>query len=375
MLRRRLPMDEGRRSPFPWQPCDSPATVHRSPSDSQLVLSRLPVGRRSLIAAAVFTLALVAVASMPQLLGAQVGKALSGLRSAQPLWLWVAAAAFVGALIVAAGAWRSALASCGAQLGLQEACARYGLGSLVNSLAPARLGDAVRIALFSRALENRERLWTTGGAFGAIGAARALSLGVLVVSASASGAMPLWPLLALGALVATAVLLALVARRRSPHRRVAHLLDAFRALGRSPMCAARLCGWVGLATVARVAGATAVAAALGVRAPLDAALIIVPALDLAGLLPLTPGNIGITSGAVAMALQSRGVGLTTALSSGIALNAVETAAGLAFGLASALFLASFPSPAARSWTMRLAGGGAALLIVAAFSATVLIDFV
>jgi hypothetical protein len=63
-----------------------------------------------------------------------------------------------------------------------------------------------------------------------------------------------------------------------------------------------------------------------------------------------PAGIGVTSGAVAVVLNQRGVDGTTALAAGIAFNAVETAIGLASGLTGA-FLLAFPSPAARRWTL------------------------
>src|SRR5262249_35852065 len=153
---------------------------------------------------------------------------------------------------------------------------------------------------------------------------------------------------------------------------VAHLLDAFRALGREPARGARILGWIVLATLARLGAAAAIAAALGVHGPIAAAVMIVPALDLAGTLPLTPGNVGITSGAVAMALNAHGVPITVALTAGIAFHAVEMCAGLTSGLASALFLLELQP--ARRWTVAAAGMAMALALVAAFSATVLVDF-
>src|SRR5205809_493718 len=82
------------------------------------------------------------------------------------------------------------------------------------------------------------------------------------------------------------------------------------SLGQSPAGGARIVGWVAAATVARVGGTAAIAAALGVSDPVLAALIIVPTLDLTTVIPLTPGNIGIGTGTVAVALQARGVDLT-----------------------------------------------------------------
>src|SRR5262249_50965922 len=114
-------------------------------------------------AAITLTLALLAVGFLPGVLGAEVRHAFDGLASARPIWLWCAGACFVCSLAAMAGAWRSAVGLVGARLGWLDAGARYGIGSLVNSFAPARLGDVARMTLFSRALDRDERLWRTGG--------------------------------------------------------------------------------------------------------------------------------------------------------------------------------------------------------------------
>ena len=139
-------------------------------------------------------------------------------RPPTPNWLWLAGLGFVVSVVAAAGSWRCAIGLCGGRLSVTDACARYGAGSLVNTFVPFRAGDAVRIGLFARVLPNRERLWTTGGAFAALGAARAVVLGALVVAGAAAGVVPLWPLLVAVGLVAIAVA---VARRRAAGRRVA----------------------------------------------------------------------------------------------------------------------------------------------------------
>ena len=333
------------------------------------------VGRRTIVFAAALTAALIVVVALPGLLGSDVTAALHQLQAAQPIWLWLAALGFVGSLAGSALGWRSALAAVGGHSGPLDAGARYGVGSLVNSVAPARLGDVVRVGLFSRTLPGEDRVLRTGGAFAAIGAARALVLAAMLIVGFSFGALPLWPVAALVALGSLAVVLAFLTRRRTPHSHVAHLLDAFRAFGREPMRGARIVGWIGLATLSRLAAAGAIATALGVHSPLLAALLIVPVIDLAGTMPLTPGNIGVTSGAVAMALQAHGVGLTEALGAGIALHAVETAAGLVFGLTGALLLARFPTPASRRIAIASAGGLAAAALAAGIAATVVIPLV
>ena len=334
----------------------------------------MKLSRPLLAVAATITIVLIAVACLPQLLGSQVQRSLDGLSGADPNWLWIAGLGFVGSLAGSAFGWRSALGLVGGRLDYFDAGARYGVGSLVNSLTPARLGDAVRLGLFSRALSSDQRLWRTGGVFATIGAARALSLAVLVVCGSAIGALPLWPVLICLGVVGIAIAIAATTRNRAARSHFAHLLDAFRQLGREPARGARVAGWIAFATLCRIAASAAIAASLGVRNPVAAALIIIPALDLAGLMPLTPGNVGVTSGAVAMALGAQGVSMTTALTVGIALHAVETAAGLSVGVASALYLTPISS-AARRWTVTAASAAVCLALVGAFSATVLADVI
>ena len=74
---------------------------------------------------------------------------------------------------------------------------------------------------------------------------------------------------------------------------------------------------------------------------------------------ITPGNIGLKSGAIAIALQAQGVDMTTALSTGIAFHAVETLVGITFGCAGTRYLSRVPVP-------RRAVGGATAVVAAAF---------
>jgi uncharacterized membrane protein YbhN (UPF0104 family) len=325
--------------------------------------------RNLILAAAALTVALLAVAFVPQLLGSEIHKALNGLSGARPIWLWVAGACFVGSIAGSAGAYRSAFALVGGRFAPLDAAARYGIGSLVNSFAPLRIGDAVRLALFSRRLPDDERIWRTGGVFAALAAARASVMALLVVGGALAGALPLWPVLMCLAFVAVAAAVAYATRNRSASTRFAHLFDAFRALGREPRYGFRIVGWIALSTLARLGAAASIASALGVHRPISAAVMVVAALDLAGMLPLTPGNVGITSGAVAMALNAHGVPMTIALTTGIAFHAVETCAGVSSGLASALYLVEV-SPK-RRWAVLVTAATAATALVGAFSVTVL----
>ncbi len=337
---------------------------------STLAQIRAHIGRRGFAAAALLLVALLAAVATPQLLGTRVDAALDTVGSANPTWLWLAGIGFAVSVLAAAGSWRCAIGLCGGRLSVTDACARYGVGSLVNTVVPFRAGDAVRIGLFARVLPSEKRLWTSGGAFAALGAARAVVLGLLVVASYLAGAIPLWPLLIAAGLVASAVAIAIASRRST-----AHILDAFRALAKEPSGAARLVAWLAFSTGGRLVSATAVGAALGLPHPLAAAIVIIPALDIAGLIPLTPGNIGITSGAIAIALQAQGTSFTNGLAAGIAFHAVETAVGLMFGIASLVWMAPYPSPAARRIALLAGAGSWALAIAGAFGATVLVPLV
>src|SRR5581483_12023500 len=148
------------------------------------------------------------------------------LHQADPAWLWVAALGFLTAFVAAAGSWRAAIRLCGGRTSLLDACARYGSGSLVNTFVPARAGDAVRLGLFRKLVPDKSVL-ATGGAFTALGAARATVTGALVVAGALAGAVPLWPLLVAGGMFAAAATAAVVARHRATR-----FLDAFRSLDR-----------------------------------------------------------------------------------------------------------------------------------------------
>ncbi len=316
---------------------------------------------------AVAVTALAAIALTPGLLGHRVASALSALAGANQVWLLLAVIGFVGAFACTVGAWRSGFAAAGGRISSRRAAAGLGIGQMVNSFAPAKLGDAVKVALLSRTIDAPGRLWTGGGVYAALAAARSLALALLVVVASVTGAVPLWPVFALCAIVAALAVAGSLSGRVRRHPRIAQVLAGFAALERSPRALAAVLGWT-LGMVACRLGATfAVAAALGLPHPLLAALLILPALDVASAFPITPGSIGIGSGAVAVALAGRGIGMSQALGTGFAMQALETLVSISAGSMGALYLAS-EHAVVRRWTIRVAavGGSAAIAMLGFF---------
>jgi uncharacterized membrane protein YbhN (UPF0104 family) len=322
------------------------------------------ISRKKLLVSAAALVLLLGVASAPQLLGAHVASAFGSLASAERHWLLVAIAGFVAAFACTVGAWRAALGAAGGRICPRRAAASLGVGAMVNSFAPAKLGDAVKIALFSKGIDAPGRIWTAGGVYAALAAARSLMLAALLVVASATGAMPLWPVFALCGLVASLAVAAAVSGRLRRHARIEQMLSGLVALERSPRALLTVLGWSAGMVLARLGATMAVAAALDIPHPVLAALLILPALDVASAFPITPGSIGIGSGAVAVALASRGIGMNEALGVGFAIQAVETLVSVGAGTLGTLYFAS-ARPAVRRWSLRAATVGVSVGLAAA----------
>ena len=326
----------------------------------------MKTNRSTLLAAGAAFAALALLAAIPTLLGHRLHPALTALAAGDRRWLTLAVAGFAAAFGCTVFAWRAAFAAAGASLCPREAAARLGIGCAVNSFAPAKLGDAVKVALCSQALAGSRRLWTGSGVYAALAAARSLALATIVVVASVTGALPMWPVFALIGLTASVAAAAALSRRLRSHPRITQLLDGVAALARSPRAAATVLAWSLGVQLARFLGAVAVARALSLPHPLLAALLIAPALDLAGAFPVTPGAFGIGSGAVAVALASRGIGMDQALAVGIAMQALETLVSVTAGALGGLYLARL-NPIVRTWVPRIAVAGGSAAIAAAVS--------
>ena len=324
--------------------------------------------RSPLIACGAAIAALAVIAAVP--LGHRVTAAMTALAGGSPNWLTLAAAGFAVAFLCTVGAWRAAFAAAGGRIRSHEAAARIGIGCLVNAVAPAKLGDAVKVALCSRAIDGPRSLWTGGGVWAALAAARSLALAALVVVASLAGALPLWPVFVLCGVAAAVAVAAHGSRRFRSHARIAQLLEGMAAFARSPRTAFTVVAWSMGVQLVQLLATIAVARGLGVPHPVLAALVITPALELAGAFPITPGSFGVGSGAVAFALASRGIGITQALAVGLAIQTLQTAVSLTAGTVGALYLARL-NVAVRRLALRVALVGG----TAAFAAAVGVAFV
>jgi uncharacterized membrane protein YbhN (UPF0104 family) len=259
-----------------------------------------------LLSASCLALAAGAAIALWPRLGPAVAQAAEGLGRISPELLVLSGALFAAAPVFCGLAWRDAICRAGGDVGRVDACARYGVGSFVNSVAPAHLGDVVRAVLLLEKLPagGRRRIvpW-----FGVIQGARLAALAALAIAAALPGLLAFLALLIPGALVLA-------------------------TLGRGTT---RLVLLAFLSPLAKAAAIAVVLVGLDIGSPLDA-LAVVPALELAALVPLTPGNVGVAGAAASGALYTQGLPMATAVQAGLALHAIETAAGLTYGTASAL---------------------------------------
>ena len=74
--------------------------------------------------------------------------------------------------------------------------------------------------------------------------------------------------------------------------------------------------------------------AFGIDAPLPAAGLVLVLMNVATIVPLWPGNVGLVQAAVALPLRNYGVAYSTGFAFGLALQAIEIACGVALGLLS-----------------------------------------
>lgn len=199
----------------------------------------------------------------------------------------------------------------------------YGAGSLANTVLPGGVGDALRIELFARATGTSAR-WLCGGVCAGINAGRGIVFSALLLGAAAGGLVPGKLLLApLAGFVAVGVAVA-ITRRRGGKR-----LGAI-ARGASSLTPSAI-GWLALVLALRFGAAVYLLHSFSVASPVTAAVALLAALGASSLVPVTPGNVGVASAAVAVALAHVGVEPGCAVAVGIAYHGLETGAGLAFG--------------------------------------------
>jgi uncharacterized protein (TIRG00374 family) len=222
------------------------------------------------------------------------------------------------------------------------------VGLLANAVLPGRVGELARVAVLTRKLDDRRRSGAWATLVGTVFAHRVFDLvpvGLLVVWVLLTAKIPSWALASLWILLTIGFVLFVVAFAVARHHHRTRLdgLGTIRrivAMARRGLGVMRRPGAASLAIVCQCLGWTcqlfAVWAALRafhIHQPLPAAGLVLVLMNVATILPLWPGNVGLMQVAVATPLSVQyGVDYGVGFAFGLGLQAIEASVGVGIGL-------------------------------------------
>jgi glycosyltransferase 2 family protein len=265
-------------------------------------------------------------------------------------WEWVAAAVGFNLLSIVArsSAWdaviRSAMPPPFPKRRLVFAA--FCVGLLANAVLPGRVGELARVAVLNRRLDSRRRgLWST--LVGTVFAHRVFDLVpvvLLVIFVLATADIPGWAFTSLVIVLSLGVGLFLFAFASARHhgktrieglgtvRRVVTMARLGLGVMRSPGAAAlailgQCVGW----TLQLLAVWSAMRA-FDIHEGFTAAAVVLLLMNVATIIPLWPGNVGLVQVAVATPLVRYGVDYGKGVAFGFGLQAIEASVGVGIGL-------------------------------------------
>ena len=223
----------------------------------------------------------------------------------------------------------------------------FGVGLFANAVVPGRLGELARVATLRRHLPDAPA-GTSAALVGTVFAHRLFDLvpaTILVTWVLLTAEVPHWAVVALMIVAAVGFALFTIAwlgARRHQRSMVSdgmgrarHLLGMARQ-GLSVLNApVPLLGAILLQCLGWLLQLLAVYAAMkgfGIDAPLPAAGLVLVLMNIATIVPLWPGNVGLVQAAVALPLRNYGVPYATGFAYGLALQGLEMACGIGLGL-------------------------------------------
>jgi uncharacterized protein (TIRG00374 family) len=269
-------------------------------------------------------------------------------------WPWVAAAVGLNLLsvLVRALAWRTVIVNAFERPhpSFMLVFSAFSVGLFANAILPGRIGELARVAVLNRRMPQR-RAWAR--LLGTVFAHRVFDLVaviVLVLYVALTTHIPSWAVTSLIAVVVVGVVLFTLAvlGARNDHyagfedglgavRKVVRLARYGLGVMRRPASAAlallfQLLGW----TCQLFAVYTAMRA-FGIHEALPAAGLVLVLMNVATIVPLWPGNVGLVQAAVALPLFTYyGVDKARGIAFGFGLQAIEASVGVSIGL---IFLA------------------------------------
>ena len=224
--------------------------------------------------------------------------------------------------------------------------AGYAVGLMANAVLPGRVGEVARVAVLRRRLASRQGLWPT--LLGTVVAHRLFDVipaAALVVWVIFAARIPAWAFSSLVVVIAVGsalLLLGVAGAKRGagrlrvdtlgPVRRGVAFIRQGLAVLRAPRIATlaaafQICGWL-----CQLFAVWATLHAFHIYLPFAAAGLVLALMNIANILPLWPGNVGLLQAAIAFPLVGYGVRYTHGFAYGLGLQAIEASVGIAYGL-------------------------------------------
>jgi uncharacterized membrane protein YbhN (UPF0104 family) len=277
----------------------------------------------------------------------QVGDAFAAMS-----WGWAFAAIFLNFLscLARAMSWDNVIKEAIAKPHphLIDVFSAFFIGIFANGVLPGRVGEVARIGVLMRRMPERDRpgLWPAmiGSVLGhrilEVFPSIALIIWVLLTAKIPTAARSaLWGVLTAGiAFVLTGIALARrheQAGEEAKGRFGGMLARAREGLGilRRPVPSLISTGWQSLGWLLQLFAVYVTLLAFNIHLPLVAAAAVLAVMNVALVLPLWPGNLGVLQAAIAVPLTAYGVPLPRAIAYGIALQAIESSVGYTLGIA------------------------------------------
>lgn len=277
----------------------------------------------------------------------QVWHALAGMS-----WWWAFAAVFLNfvSALARAMSWDNVIKEAVAppHPRLIDVFSAFFVGILANGVLPGRVGEVARIGVLMRRMPGRDRPGLWPAMIGTVLAHRilevfpsiALILWVLIEAHIQPAARTaLWGIAA-ASVVFVAVGVAFARRREQGEVDVksrfgallAHLREGLGIL-REPIPSLISAGWQTAAWLLQLGAVYVTLLAFGIHLPLVAAAAVLAVMNVALVLPLWPGNLGVLQAAIAVPLVAYGVPTSVAIAYGLALQAIESSVGYVCGIA------------------------------------------
>jgi uncharacterized protein (TIRG00374 family) len=269
-------------------------------------------------------------------------------------WHWVAAAVGLNLLsvLVRAVAWRTVIVQAMAppHPSFPLVFSAFSIGLFANAVLPGRIGELARVAVLNRRMPRRG-MWPI--LLGTVFAHRVFDLVamiLLILYVALTAHIPDWAVTSLIAVVVAGVTLFTVAVLTARYHRVTRFEEGVGAvrkavrlarygLGvmRRPAAAVAACFFQVLGWACQLFAVYTSMRAFGINEPLPAAGLVLVLMNVATLLPLWPGNVGLVQAAVALPLSRYyGVAKAKGIAFGFGLQAIEASVGVGVGL---IFLA------------------------------------